>query len=191
MTTPTGHPDPTAVLDDLRQACLDLTGRTVCATAEANQWHLRHVLTRDRPISAELTATYHGMAEHDAQHWQEVRHRWVYRYALAALGVLAPAADNPGGGTDPDWTTATATTCPTLPNPAALAVGSPPVDARLARAHQDLTEAIDATAPLADLPDIPTEITHAARRLTDRLLTYATAIHAAARVLTRSATSGA
>ena len=185
--------DLVALLDELRQACQDLTARSIQASAEACQWRARLATPHQSQIRSELTTVYHLRAVQDEAYWRRLRHQWACRYAATAVEVTrAVLADPPGahahadvdttGG--PTWATATTATCPTLPDPTELTTGSPTGDARIAQTHQALIEAADAAALVSELEtpaDIPAEVARAAGQLTDRLLTYSTVVHAAAR----------
>lgn len=185
--------DMVTLLDQLRQACQDLTGRSIRASAESSQWRARLAITHSSLITNDLALAYNQHATQDAAYWRRLRHQWACRYSATAVSILratltpgspdAPPPPAPDSGGQ-NWATDTTLTCPTLPDPTDLTTRSPSDDARIAQAHQAVTEAADAARIIEDLDDeadTPAEVTKAAGQLTDRLLTYATAVHAAAR----------
>ena len=185
--------DMVTLLDQLRQACQDLTGRSIRASAESSQWRARLAITHSSPITNDLALAYNEHATQDAAYWRRLRHQWACRYTATAVSILrttrtpgspdAPPPPAPDSGGQ-NWATDTTLTYPTLPDPTDLSTRSPSDDARIAQAHQAVIEAADAAGMLDDLDgpaDTPAEITQAAGQLTDCLLTYATAVHAATR----------
>lgn len=189
---PPDHRDLLAVLNELRSACQDVTGRSIRASAEANQWRARLAMLHGSALTAGLAAAYHQRAAADAAHWRLVRHQWACRYAATATDVMRIAGSDDRSGQRPpvvlggsmDWGSVTLTTCPALPEPDGLATESMAEQRRIAQAHQVVTEAADAAGLLDSLSgkgDVPLDLARAAGELTDRLLGYAGAVHAAAR----------
>jgi hypothetical protein len=185
--------DLVTLLDALRQSCQDVTARSIQASAEACQWRARLATPHQSRIRAELTAAYHLRAVQDEAFWRRLRHQWACRYATTAVEVNRAVLTGPpdahayvdvdttGGAA---WSTATTTSCPTLPDPTELTTGSPTGDVRIVQAHQAVTEATDAVALVSDLEasaDVPAEVARTAEQLTDRILTYSTVVHAAVR----------